>query len=378
MLGRRTMHIVHSKKHLQHIIQSFLHTQDIHFPLLVDRFLDDAVEIDVDCVGDGNEVIVLAIMEHIEEAGIHSGDSSCSLPVISLSDAVLQKVKDQSIKMGRELNLCGFLNIQFALLDGEIFVLEVNPRASRTLPFVCKALGTDWVRVGTHAMLGKSFKEQKVKAPSVFPKDFLHYSVKEVVFPFLKFPGVDVLLGPEMKSTGEVMGVGEDFAEAFVKGLIAAGHRLPKTGQVFLSVRDADKPKIVEICEELKSLGFKIVATHGTAAFLRKEGIVCSGINKVKEGQPHIVDAIINGDIAMVINTTDGEAAISDSFSIRRSALQTGIPYFTALTAAAAATISLGRWIRGEMGVRSMQEIYQSLAKSSLSRKKVQKQNLKR
>lgn len=376
VLGGRAMHIVRSEEHLDRVLQFFIRAQDIHFPLLVDRFLDDAIEIDVDCVGDGNEVLVLAVMEHIEEAGIHSGDSSCSLPAMSLSDSILQKVKDQSIRLGKELKLCGFLNIQFALLEGEIFVLEVNPRASRTLPFVCKALGKDWVRVGVHAMLGKSFKEQKVQAPSIFPRDFQHYSVKEVVFPFLKFPGVDVLLGPEMKSTGEVMGVGEDFAEAFVKGLIAAGHRLPKTGQVFVSVRDADKPKILDICEELKNLGFKIVATHGTASFLRKNGIVCSGINKVKEGQPHIVDAIINGEIAMVINTTDSESAISDSFSIRRSALQTGLPYFTALTAAAAATISLGRWIRGEMGVKSIQELTTQI-KTPASRKKVQKASLK-
>lgn len=374
VLGGRGMHVVRSEETLAAALKSFLRAQDIQFPLLVDRFLDNAIEIDVDCIGDGRDAMVLAVMEHIEEAGIHSGDSSCSLPAISLSDSLISKVRDQSLKMAKELKLCGFLNIQFALLDGDLYVLEVNPRASRTLPFVCKALGKDWVKVGVHAMLGKSFKEQGVSAPSVYPKDFSFYSVKEVVFPFLKFPGADILLGPEMKSTGEVMGTGADFAEAFVKGLLAAGHRLPKQGQVFVSVKDEDKPKVVEICEELKNLGFMIIATHGTASYLRKQGIVCSGVNKVKEGQPHIVDAIINNQIVMVINTTDGQTAISDSFSIRRMALQRGIPEFTALTGAAAAVFSLRRYMRGELSVRCLQELavldrVRDTKKTSVSRK---------
>lgn len=204
-------------------------------------------------------------------------------------------------------------------------------------------------------MLGQSFQEQGLQAPPVHPNAFKHYSVKEVVFPFLKFPGVDVLLGPEMKSTGEVMGVGEDFAEAFMKGLLAAGQKMPKSGTVFVSVKDTDKPRVLEICSKLKMLGYRIISTHGTAQFLRSHGIVCSGINKVKEGQPHIVDAIINGQVAMVINTTDGDQAVSDSYSIRRSALQVGVPYFTTLTAAKASVNSLSRWIRGEMDVRPLQ-----------------------
>ena len=364
VLGGRAMHVVRSAEQLQHVISELEAAADIAFPLLVDRFLEDAIEIDVDCIGDGKDIYVLAIMEHIEEAGIHSGDSSCSLPCLSLSDAMIEKIKHQSQLMGRELKVNGFLNIQLAIADNELFVLEVNPRASRTLPFVCKATGVDWVRAGIHAILGKTFKEQGLKEPPVHPKFFKHYSVKEVVFPFLKFPGVDVLLGPEMKSTGEVMGVGSDFSEAFVKGLLASGHRLPKTGTVFVSVRDSDKPKVVAICQTLKNLGYRIVSTHGTAQFLRSHGIVASGINKVKEGQPHIVDAIINGQIDMVINTTDGESAISDSYSIRRSALQTGVPYFTTLTAARAAVMSLGRWIKGEMTVRSLQEIVNSSSKT--------------
>jgi carbamoyl-phosphate synthase large subunit len=357
VLGGRSMYILRTADQLQRIIKKMLTLSDIEFPLLIDRFLEDAIEIDVDCIGDGTEVVVVAVMEHIEEAGIHSGDSSCSLPAFTLSNETIEKIRQQSIRLGRELKLCGFLNIQFALMDGEVFVLEVNPRASRTLPFVCKATGVNWVRPAVYAMLGRSFKEQKLEAPSLRPADFSHFSVKNVVFPFIKFPGSDTLLGPEMKSTGEVMGVGSDFSEAFVKGLVASGHRLPREGQVFVSVRDSDKPKVLDICSKLKNMGFRIVATHGTAAFLKKNGIASAGINKVKEGQPHIVDAIINGEIVMVINTTDGEAAISDSFSIRRSALQTGVPHFTALTAARAAVNSLSKWIRGEVSVKHLKEL---------------------
>jgi len=357
VLGGRSMHVVRSKEELERIIIKISQATDIEFPLLVDRFLEDAIEIDVDCIGDGADVLVIAVMEHIEEAGIHSGDSSCTLPAISLSGAVIDKVQKQAIQIGRELELSGFLNIQMALFQNEIFVLEVNPRASRTLPFVCKATGVDWVRAGVLGMLGSSFKSQGLEAPPIHPAAFKHMSVKEVVFPFLKFPGVDVLLGPEMKSTGEVMGIGSDFSEAFMKGLLAAGQKMPKSGTVFVSVKDSDKPKVIEVCSKLKMLGYRIMATHGTADFLRKQGIVCSGINKVKEGQPHIVDAIINGDIAMVINTTDGDLAVSDSYSIRRSALQTGVPYFTTMTAAKASVQSLARWIRGEMDVRALQSL---------------------
>jgi carbamoyl-phosphate synthase large subunit len=355
VLGGRSMHVVRSREELDRIMIRISQTTDIEYPLLVDRFLEDAIEIDIDCIGDGDDVLVIAIMEHIEEAGIHSGDSSCTLPVMSLEGAVIEKVRSQAIRLGKELKLSGFLNIQMALYQNEIYVLEVNPRASRTLPFVCKATGFDWVRAGVHGMLGKSFKEQGLQAPPVHPNAFKHYSVKEVVFPFLKFPGVDVLLGPEMKSTGEVMGVGEDFAEAFMKGLLAAGQKMPKSGTVFVSVKDSDKPRVLEICSKLKMLGYRIVSTHGTAQFLRSHGIVCSGINKVKEGQPHIVDAIINGQVDMLINTTDGDTAVSDSYSIRRSALQVGVPYFTTLTAAKASVHSLSRWIRGELEVRPLQ-----------------------
>ncbi len=357
VLGGRSMHIVRSEARLESVMEQMNAVSDIEFPLLVDRFLDEALEIDVDCIGDGKEVVVLAVMEHIEEAGIHSGDSSCTLPAINLSDALIDRIREISECIGKELKLCGFLNIQLALYQNEIFILEVNPRASRTLPFVCKATGTNWVRHGVHALLGKSFRIQKMKRPPLHPRFFPYISVKEVVFPFLKFPGVDVLLGPEMKSTGEVMGIGKDFSEAFMRGLLGSGHRIPKSGNVFVSVKDSDKPKVLKLCQILKSLGYRLIATHGTSRFLRENGIVTSGINKVKEGQPHIVDALINGQIHMLINTTDGESAISDSYSIRRSALQLGIPYFTTLTAARAAIHSLSRMVQGEMTVRSLQTL---------------------
>jgi carbamoyl-phosphate synthase large subunit len=375
VLGGRAMHIVRSESQLRGVIDSLSMSSDISWPVLVDRFLDDAIEIDVDCLGDSQEAMVLAVMEHIEEAGIHSGDSSCTLPAVTLPDALIDKVKTLSLKICRELKLCGFLNIQLAYWRQKIYVLEVNPRSSRTLPFVSKAMGRDWVRHGTFAMLGKTFREQGLKAPSLFKSDFDRVAVKQVVFPFLKFPGVDVLLGPEMKSTGEVMCFGKDFNEAFVKGLLASNHRLKKTGSAFVSVKDADKDKILDICQRLKSLGFRLVATEGTARFLQSKAIVVSRINKVKEGQPHIVDAIINGEIDWLINTTDGESSISDSFSIRRSALQMGIPYFTTLTAARAAVNSLDRWIRGELGIFSLQEIRsradgEDLAESAGAKKK--------
>ncbi|MGA0163542.1 MAG: carbamoyl-phosphate synthase large subunit [Bdellovibrionota bacterium] len=356
VLGGRAMHILRSESQLRSVFNSLASSPDISWPVLVDRFLDDAIEIDVDCIGDSQDAMVLAVMEHIEEAGIHSGDSSCTLPAVTLPDALIEKVKKLSLKICRELKLCGFLNIQLAYWRGKIYVLEVNPRSSRTLPFVCKAMGQNWVKHGVFAMLGKTFREQGIKAPSLLRSDFDRVAVKQVVFPFLKFPGVDVLLGPEMKSTGEVMCFGKDFNEAFVKGLLASNHRLKKTGAAFVSVKDSDKDKILDICRRLKSIGFRLVATEGTARFLQSKSIVVSRINKVKEGQPHIVDAIINAEIDLLINTTDGESSISDSFSIRRSALQMGIPYFTTLTAARAAVNSLDRWIRGDLGVYSLQE----------------------
>lgn len=360
VLGGRAMHIVRSDAELEPIYKELEIAPEDHWPVLVDRFLEDALELDIDCIGDGKEAFVIAVMEHIEEAGIHSGDSSCCLPPLTLGNELIQKVKKLALRICKELKVSGFLNIQLAIYKNQIYVIEVNPRASRTIPFVCKATGQDWVRVATKAMLGQTFKEQGVEAPDLSREKFNYSAVKQVVFPFLKFPGVDVLLGPEMKSTGEVMAIGEDFNEAFVKGLLASNHRLPRTGTAFVSVRNQDKARVVDICSQLKKLGFRILATYGTAEFLRKAGIVAQGINKVKEGQPHIVDAIINSQVDLVINTTSGSSAISDSFSIRRSALQTGIPYFTTMTAARAAVNSLDRWIHQRLDVKAIQDYFGS------------------
>jgi carbamoyl-phosphate synthase large subunit len=354
VLGGRSMHILREPGDFQSLESGIRSLPKSCWPMIVDQFLDNAIEVDVDCVGDGKRVAVAAIMEHIEEAGIHSGDSSCVIPPQSLSPTMISRIKKMSEAMAREIKLSGFLNIQLAILKDQIFVLEMNPRASRTLPFVCKATGVDWVQLGVRAILGEDLrkllpKRNWMRLPMV--------AVKQVVFPFLKFPGVDVLLGPEMKSTGEVMTLGKDFEEAFVKGLLASNHSLQKTGSAFVSVRDEDKPKILGLCEELKSLGYRIVSTHGTAQFLRSKGIVCSGINKVKEGHPHIVDALINREIQLLINTTEGAATIADSFSIRRSALQAGIPYFTNLTAANVAVFSLRRWLQGEIEVHCLQDL---------------------
>ncbi|TVQ76629.1 MAG: carbamoyl-phosphate synthase large subunit [Bradymonadales bacterium] len=355
VLGGRAMHILRSPLEFEALFDSIRRLKKSYWPMIVDRFLEDAIEVDVDCVGDGKRVQIASIMEHIEEAGIHSGDSSCVIPPQSLASSVLKKIENLSISVAKELKLSGFLNLQLAITDSEIFVLEVNPRASRTIPFVCKATGIDWIELAIRAMLGERIDHQ-LKSIDLKPPSLV--SVKQVVFPFLKFPGVDVLLGPEMKSTGEVMAVGSSFEEAFVKGLLSSNHRLSKDGSAFVSVKDSDKPKVVKLCRELKRLGYRIVCTHGTARYLQSKGIVCSGINKVKEGRPHIVDAIINREIQLLVNTTDGIEAISDSFSIRRSALQAGIPYFTNLMAAQAAIFSLQRWIQGGLEVHCLQDFH--------------------
>lgn len=378
VLGGRSMRVLRSEQDMHAFADDIRRQMDIQWPLLIDRFLEEAIEVDVDCIGDGKEVRVIAVMEHIEEAGIHSGDSSCSLPPMTLSKEMVAKIGRVSEKIGKELQLSGFLNIQLAIWKNELYVLEVNPRASRTMPFVCKASAFDWVKAATKAILGQSFKAQALPEPILMAQPGKPFAVKQVVFPFLKFPGVDVLLGPEMKSTGEIMCLGKDFNEAFVKGLLASNHRLPKSGTAFVSVRDQDKPRVIEICQRLKSNGFRIVATHGTSKFLRQQGIVNSGINKVKEGQPHIVDSIINEEIDLVINTVEGQAAMGDSFSIRRSALQMGVPYFTTLTAAKAAVFSLDRWIRGDLPTMALQDISGAKSRATerskaLGRRKAQK-----
>ncbi len=325
-------------------------------PILVDHFLSDATEVDVDAISDGHTVLIAGVMEHIEEAGIHSGDSACALPPYSLSPEIVQSIHAQTRAMARELGVIGLMNVQFAVKGGEVYVLEVNPRASRTVPFVSKATGVAWAKVAARVMVGRTLEELGVR--EVVPG---YVAVKEAVFPFVKFPGVDTRLGPEMRSTGEVMGIAADFASAFAKAEIGAGTLLPMGGMAFISVRDQDKEAIVEVAQQLSELGFSIGATHGTAAYLRSRGIVAEGLNKVKEGSPHCVDGIAEGKMALVINTTSNDPqAILDSFSLRRTALTKNLSYFTTVQAARAATAAIAALRRGPLDVRRLQEYHQS------------------
>ncbi|MCE9579296.1 MAG: carbamoyl-phosphate synthase large subunit [Deltaproteobacteria bacterium] len=323
----------------------------VGFPLLIDQFLADAVELDVDVVADKTGAVVVGgVMEHIEEAGIHSGDSACSLPPYSLPRDILEEVKRQARMMAVELGVIGLMNVQFAVAGGQVYVLEVNPRASRTIPFVSKAIGVPLAKVAAKVMCGATLAELGIKEHT--PR---HVSVKEVVFPFMKFDQVDTLLGPEMRSTGEVMGIDTDFARAFAKSQLAAGVRLPVTGTAFLSVRDGDKVGAAEIAQRLHALGFDLVATHGTAAYLRKLGLDVRGLNKVLEGRPHCVDAMDSGEVHFVINTTEGAQAIQDSQSLRRAALTNGIAYFTTLRGARAALEAIAVTKYEDLQVQALQ-----------------------
>ena len=337
VLGGRAMEIVYDEIDLErYMTQAVQVSHDC--PVLLDRFLDDALEVDVDAVSDGEQVLVAGIMEHIEQAGVHSGDSACCLPPFSLSDELQAQMREQVRVMAHGLGVVGLMNTQFAIKDGEVYVLEVNPRASRTVPFVSKATGVPWAKVAARCMAGRSLAEQGITG-SVTPKSY--FAVKESVFPFIKFPGVDPILGPEMKSTGEVMGVGRSFGEAFAKAQLGAGVVLKRGGQVFLSVRDADKPAAVTLARTLLERGFDIVATRGTAAVLESVGIPCQRVNKVTEGRPHVVDLIKNDTIDLIVNTTEGKKAIAESLSIRRAALQHRVTYYTTLAGARASCRAL-------------------------------------
>jgi len=333
VLGGRAMEIVYSEADLRKYMNEAVSVSN-ESPVLLDRFLNDAIEVDVDAVADGVDVVIGGIMEHIEQAGIHSGDSACSLPPYSLSAQVQQELGDQVIRMAKGLKVIGLMNTQFAIQGDQIFVLEVNPRASRTVPFVSKATNVPLARIAAKCMVGELLGDQGitvVKTPDYF-------SVKEAVFPFIKFPEVDPLLGPEMKSTGEVMGVGANFGEAYAKSQLGAGELLPEQGLAFISVRDSDKEQARIIAGELSRLGFTLCATHGTAKAIRESGLDCAGVNKVREGQPHIVDMIKNDEIDFIVNTTDGKKAVADSDSIRRTALQHKV-FYTTTMAGASATI---------------------------------------
>ncbi|HDO34255.1 MAG TPA: carbamoyl-phosphate synthase large subunit, partial [Chromatiales bacterium] len=317
VLGGRAMEIVYNKEELSRYMREAVQVSH-ECPVLLDRFLSDAVEVDVDAVCDGTRVLIGGIMEHIEQAGIHSGDSACSLPPYSLDAALQDRMREQVAELARELGVVGLMNAQFAIQDGTIYILEVNPRASRTVPFVSKATGLPLAKIAARCMVGRGLDGQGIHG-EVVPRFF---SVKEAVFPFIKFPGVDPLLGPEMKSTGEVMGVGSSFGEAFAKAQLGAGVDLPRSGRVFLSLRDTDKPGAAELGRGLVARGLEILATRGTAAVLERAGIPCTRVNKVTEGRPHIVDMIKNDEIGLIVNTTEGRQAIADSYEIRREALQ--------------------------------------------------------
>jgi carbamoyl-phosphate synthase large subunit len=337
VLGGRAMEIVHEQRDLERYMREAVKVSN-DSPVLLDRFLNDATEVDVDAVSDGARVVIGGIMEHIEQAGVHSGDSACSLPPFSLPPALQDELRRQTVMLAKALNVVGLMNVQYAIQDGTVYVLEVNPRASRTVPYVSKATGVPLAKVAARCMAGRSLDEQGIRGEVVPP----YVSVKEAVFPFIKFPGVDTILGPEMKSTGEVMGVGDSFGEAFVKSQLAAGVRLPRSGRAFISVRDADKPGVLEIARGLHGLGFALVATRGTAAAIAAAGLPVAQVNKVAEGRPHVVDMIKNGEIDLIVNTVDEKrTAISDSRSIRTTAVQSRITYYTTLAGARAACAGL-------------------------------------
>ncbi|MDO4895220.1 carbamoyl-phosphate synthase large subunit [Moraxella sp.] len=357
VLGGRAMEIVYNEDELKRYLQEAVQASN-DSPVLLDRFLDDAIEVDVDCVSDGQMVVIGGIMQHIEQAGVHSGDSACSLPPYSLGDEIQEQIRTQTIAMAKELGVVGLMNVQYAVKDNTVYILEVNPRASRTVPFVSKCIGVSLAKVAARCMAGKTLSEQG------FTKEIIpsHYSVKEAVFPFAKFPGVDPILSPEMKSTGEVMGVGKSFGEAYYKAVIGSNDRLPglpvagEIKRAFLSVRDSDKKHLPALAKQLIDYGFKLVATGGTQKVLADAGIECERINKVYEGRPHIVDALKNGEIHLVINTTEGKQAQEDSFLIRRSALQAKVFYVTTMSAAQA--VCMAYQVRLPFDVYKLQDLH--------------------
>ncbi len=353
VLGGRAMEIVYDEESIRNYMERTVKASPKH-PILVDKYLDDAIEVDVDAISDGKDVVIGGVMEHIEEAGIHSGDSACSLPPYSLSGAIIDEIKRQSNALALELGVIGLMNIQFAVKKDEIYILEVNPRGSRTIPFVSKATGIPLAKMAAKVMLGKTLKELGLTAE----KEIHHVAVKEAVFPFDKFPGVDTILGPEMKSTGEVMGIDEDFGLAYAKAQASSNNKLPLSGKIVISIRDKDKPGICDIVRRLYAAGFTVIATRGTAKFLTEKGHDVEVINKVAEGRPHIVDLIKNKEIVFVINTVSGAQAQKDSLSIRRSALQYGVPYTTTVSGARAVVTAIEQLRKKQISIRSLQEYH--------------------
>ena len=355
VLGGRAMEIVHEQEDLERYMREAVKVSH-DSPVLLDRFLNDAIEVDIDAISDGKSVVIGGIMEHIEQAGVHSGDSACSLPPYSIDEKKQNELISQTKKMASKLNVLGLMNVQFALQGDDIYVLEVNPRASRTVPFVSKAIGKPLAKIAARCMAGESLASQKLTT-EVKPKFF---SVKEAVFPFIKFPGVDVILGPEMKSTGEVMGVGSSFAEAFIKSQMGASMNLPTKGKAFISVRKEDHEKIVEVAQALKKLGFSLAATKGTAKVLTENNLEVQYVNKVAEGRPHIVDMIKNDEIDFIVNITEDKQAIKDSYEIRRNALQNKVTYYTTFAGAKAACVGMN--YSDEITVSSLQNLHKNVS----------------
>jgi carbamoyl-phosphate synthase large subunit len=365
VLGGRAMEIVHGDKDLERYMREAVRVSE-KSPVLLDRFLDDAIEVDVDCISDGQEVMIGGIMEHVEAAGIHSGDSACSLPPYSLPAALQDEMRRQTAAMARALNVVGLMNVQFAIQgegqDAVVYVLEVNPRASRTVPFVSKATGQPLAKIAARCMVGQKLAAQKTPG-GARPREVVppYFAVKEAVFPFNKFPGVDTILGPEMRSTGEVMGVGRNFAEAMLKSQLGAGSRLPRSGTVVITVKNGDKARAVDVARDLVALGFTVVATKGTAAAIAAAGIPVKVVNKVKDGRPHIVDMIKAGEIQLVLTTVDEtRAAIADSRHIRTAALANRITYYTTMAGAEAATEAMKH--QSGLAVLSVQDMHAELA----------------
>jgi carbamoyl-phosphate synthase large subunit len=355
VLGGRAMEIVREEADLRRYMTEAVKVSNSS-PVLLDRFLDLAIEIDVDCVSDGREVIIGGIMQHIEQAGVHSGDSGCSIPPYSLDEATQGELRVQVEKLARGLDVIGLMNTQFAIQNGVIYILEVNPRASRTVPFVSKAVGQPLAKIAARCMAGRSLADQGV---SGFPSP-PYYSVKESVFPFAKFPEADPILGPEMKSTGEVMGTGRSFGEAYAKAQLASGVIIPRRGTALLSVRDRDKPGAVELAKLLVERGFDIVATGGTAVAIAEAGLAVRRANKVREGRPHIVDMIKNQEISLIVNTTEGKQSIRESKSIRGEAVHHKVTYYTTLAAASATAQALD--YLDEAGVNRLQDLHVEVA----------------
>jgi carbamoyl-phosphate synthase large subunit len=352
VLGGRAMEIVHDAASLDRYIKEAVVVSG-KSPVLIDRYLSDAIEVDVDALADGEDVFIAGIMEHIEEAGIHSGDSACSLPPHSLSDATIAALEQQTRALALALHVGGLMNVQYAIKDGEIYVLEVNPRASRTVPFVAKTIGIQVAKIAARIMAGEKLADFGLARPNI-----RHIAVKEAVFPFARFPNVDTVLGPEMKSTGEVMGIDFDYAVAFAKSQLGGGSQLPRGGTVFVSVKDEDKPRIIEAMRLLKSLGFHLIATGGTQRFLTGQGVAVEQVHKVHEGRPHIVDRIKNGEVQLVFNTTDGAQALADSRALRRAALLHKVPYYTTLSGAVAAAQGIKAYLGGDLEVRALQSYF--------------------